>query len=322
MNRRHFLGTLGAASGAAACFSSVAAGFPAGAGAHGAMHSAGRASRQPGRPGQPGRPAISKAVKYGMVEVEGSIEDKFMLLAELGFDGVEMGSPNDFAQEEVVAASRAAELPIHGVVDMVHWNKTLSDADPAIREEGLEGLRTALRDAAAYGASTVLLVPAVVRENVSYDDAWNRSQAEIRKALPEARSLGVRIAIENVWNNFLMSPLEFARYIDAFESDQVGAYFDIGNAVTFGWPEQWIRILGPRILKLDVKEFSRKKRNEEGMYEGFRVPLGEGDVNWPAVRDALDRIGFAGWATAEIPGGGRERLEEIARRMDQTLSPA
>ncbi len=304
------MGMLGAASGGAAGLSGAISGFAAAAGQYGAMRSAARASE---------RPAISKAVKYGMVETEGSIEDKFMLLAELGFDGVEMGSPNDLAPEEVVAASRAAELPIHGVVDMVHWNKTLSDPDPAIREEGLEGLRTALQDAAAYGASTVLLVPAVVLENVSYDDAWTRSQAEIRKVLPEARSLGVRIAIENVWNNFLMSPLEFARYVDEFESDWIGAYFDIGNAVTFGWPEHWIRILGSRILKLDVKEFSRQKRNEEGMYEGFRVPLGEGDVNWPAVRETLANIGYAGWATAEIPGGGRERLEEIAWRMDEAL---
>ena len=309
MNRRHFLGTLGAVSGGAAGLAGVLPDFAASAWPQGDAQTT-------------ASPAISMAVKYGMVETEGSVGDKFALLAELGFDGVEMGSPNDLSQEEVVAASRAASLPIHGVVDMEHWDKTLSDPDPAIREEGLEALRIALQDAAAYGASTVLLVPAVVLEHVSYDEAWRRSQAEIRKVLPEARSLGVRIAIENVWNNFLMSPLEFARYVDEFESEWIGAYFDIGNAVTFGWPEQWIRILGSRILKLDVKEFSRRKRNEEGMYEGFRVPLGEGDVNWAAVRDALASIGYAGWATAEIPGGGRERLEEIAWRMDAALSPA
>ena len=311
MDRRHFLGMLGAASGSVAGFASAVPGFTA-TSSRVATHSSVRTSM----------PAIYKAVKYDMVRVEGSVQDKFMLLAELGFDGVEMGSPNDLVQEEVVAASRTVGLPIHGVVDMVHWNKTLSDPDPAVREEGLEGLRIALQDAAAYGASTVLLVPAVVQENVSYDDAWQRSQAEIRKVLPEASSLGVRIAIENVWNNFLMSPLEFARYIDEFESDWVGAYFDIGNVITFGWPEHWIRILGERILKLDVKEFSRRKRNEEGMYAGFNVPLGEGDVNWPAVREHLTAIGFTGWATAEIPGGDRERLEEIAWRMDRVLYPS
>ena len=313
MDRRHFLGMLGVASGGVAGFAGAMPGFTAGTSPRVTTRSSTRTSHNL---------AISKAVKYDMVDVEGSVQDKFMLLAELGFDGVEMGSPNDLIQEEVVAASRTVGLPIHGVVDMVHWNKTLSDPDPAIREEGLEGLRIALNDAAAYGASTVLLVPAVVQENVSYDDAWQRSQAEIRKVLPEAQSLGVRIAIENVWNNFLMSPLEFVRYIDEFESDWIGAYFDIGNVVTFGWPEHWIRILGDRILKLDVKEFSRQKRNEEGMYAGFRVPLGEGDVNWPAVRKTLTEIGYTGWATAEIPGGGRERLEEIAGRMDRVLLPS
>lgn len=270
----------------------------------------------------PRRPSLMKAVKFNMVDVDASVRDKFALLKELGFDGVEMHSPNDFTQEEVVEASESAGLPIHGVVDMVHWNQTLSDPDPAVRAEGVEGLRIALNDAKAYGASTVLLVPAVVNEEVSYDEAYRRSQEEIRKVLPEAGSLGVRIALENVWNNFLLSPLEFARYIDEFESEWIGAYFDIGNVVTFGWPEHWIRILGPRILKLDVKEFSRTKRDEEGMSAGFRVPLGEGDVDWPKVLDALDAIGFSGWATAEIPGGGRERLEEIARRMDRVLGLA
>lgn len=265
------------------------------------------------------RPKLTKAVKYTMVDVEGSVEEKFKLVRDLGFDGIEMESPNDLDAAEVVAARDATGLPIHGVVDSVHWQQTLSDPDPVVRAAGVEGLRTALQDAKAYGASTVLLVPAVVNERVSYDDAYRRSQEEIRKVLPEAEVLGVRIAIENVWNGFLLSPLETARYIDEFESDWIGAYFDIGNVVNFGWPEQWIRILGPRILKLDVKEYSRAKRDEEGPYAGFRVPIGEGDVNWPEVLRALDDVGYDGWATAEVSGGDRDRLAEIASGMDRVL---
>ena len=266
------------------------------------------------------RGTITKAVKFGMVQEEGlSILEKFQLLAELGFDGLEMDSPSDLDRDEVIAARDATGLVIHGVVDSVHWQKTLSHADASVRAEGLAGLMTALDDAHAYGASTVLLVPAVVNKEVSYADAYQRSQAEVRKALPKAEELGVKIAFENVWNRFLLSPLECARYVDEFESDHVGWYFDVGNVVTYGWPEHWIHTLGHRILKLDIKEYSRSKRDQEGPFAGFRVPLGEGDCDWPAVNAALDAIGYEGWATAEIPGGDRTRLQEIARRMDRIL---
>jgi hexulose-6-phosphate isomerase len=265
------------------------------------------------------RGTIKKAVKFGMVEEEFSIVDKFRLLKTLGFDGVEMDSPSDLDRDEVIRARDETGLSIHGVVDSVHWNKTLSDPDPAVRAEGLAGLKTALDDARAYGASTVLLVPAVVNKEVSYADAYARSQEEIRKALPFAEACGVKIALENVWNRFLLSPLETVRYIDEFESPWVGAYFDIGNIVNYGWPEHWIHTLGPRILKLDVKEYSREKRDKEGPYAGFRVELGEGDCDWPAVTQALADIGYEGWATAEIQGGDTERLRDIAARMDHLL---
>ena len=263
---------------------------------------------------------IKKAVKFGMVQEEGlSVMEKFQLLKGLGFDGVELDSPSSLDRDEVIAARDATGLPIHGVVDSVHWQKTLSDPDATVRAEGLAGLMTAIGDAHAYGASTVLLVPAVVNKRVSYADAYTRSQTEIRKALPVAVELGVKIAFENVWNMFLLSPLECARYVDEFESDQVGWYFDVGNVVNYGWPEHWIHTLGSRILKLDIKEYSRAKRDQEGPYAGFRVPLGEGDCDWPAVVQALDEIGYAGWATAEIAGGDTERLREIAERMDRIL---
>jgi hexulose-6-phosphate isomerase len=262
---------------------------------------------------------LKKALKFGMVEEDLSVMDKFKLLQSLGFDGVELDSPSTLDPDEVLAARDATGLPIPGVVDSVHWQKPLSDPDPAVRAEGLAGLETALREARLYGATTVLLVPAVVNKQVSYADAYTRSQAEVRKVLPLAEEVGVKIAFENVWNNFLLSPLEFARYIDEFENPWVGAYFDIGNIVTYGWPEHWIRTLGPRILKLDVKEFSRKKRDDEGFRKGFGVELGEGDCDWPAVNAALADIGYEGWAAAEVPGGDRSRLRDISERMDRIL---
>ena len=265
------------------------------------------------------RGRIKKAVKFGMVEEDLSILEKFKLLKRLGFDGVEMDSPSDLDRGEVLGARDESGLPIHGVVDSVHWRKTLSDPDPAVRAEGLDGLKTALDDAHAYGATTVLLVPAVVNKTVSYADAYIRSQAEIRKVLPMAEEVGVKIAIENVWNHFLLSPLECARYIDEFESDWIGWYFDVGNIINYSWPEHWIHTLGSRILKIDIKEYSREKRNTEGPYAGFRVPLGEGDCDWPAVVKALEEIGYEGWGTAEIPGGDTTRLRDIAERMDRIL---
>ncbi|HND52981.1 MAG TPA: sugar phosphate isomerase/epimerase, partial [Pirellulaceae bacterium] len=150
--------------------------------------------------------------------------------------------------------------------------------------------------------------------------AWERSTAEIRGVIPRARELGVRIAVENVWNQFLLSPLEAARFVDQFDARAVGWHFDIGNVVNYGWPEQWIRILGKRILKLHIKEFSRKKRDAEGLWKGFDVELGEGDVDWPAVMTALDEVGYSGWGSAEVRGGDRERLRFVAQRMDRLFA--
>lgn len=263
---------------------------------------------------------IKKAVKLGMVQVDGSLVEKFKLLKELGFDGVELDSPSNLDRDEVLRARDEAELPVHGVVDSIHWRDTLSHPDPAVRQRGVEGLQTALRDAKYYGGTSVLLVPAVVNQQVSYAEAYERSQAEIRKALPLAEELDIKILFENVWNQFLLSPLETARYIDEFESPQVGAYFDVGNVVNYGWPEQWIRTLGPRIVKLDIKEFSRSRRDSEGLWKGFDVKLGDGDCNWPAVMQALRDVGYQGWGTAEVPGGDRDRLNEIAQRMDRIFA--
>ncbi|MCY4224321.1 MAG: TIM barrel protein [Bacteroidetes bacterium] len=263
---------------------------------------------------------IKKAVKYTMIDEPSlSMTEKFQLLKNLGYDGVELESPNEFDTQEVIAARDSVQFPIHGIVDSVHWTQPLSSPDPEVRSAGVDGLNTAIRDAHAYGASTVLLVPAVVNKDISYADAYTRSQMEIRKVLPLAQELGIKIAFENVWNKFLLSPLECARYVDEFEHDHVGWYFDVGNVVTYGWPEHWIEVLGSRILKLDIKEYSRNKGDTEGPFAGFEVPLGQGDCDWPAVNVALESIGYEGWATAEVPAGDRNYLKDVASRMDRIL---
>ena len=278
-----------------------------------------RSARSPLRP----RRTIRKALKIGMIEGGGTLEETFQIAKDAGFDGVELNSPSDLALDDVLAAIDATGLVVPGVVDSVHWSQPLSHPDPEVRAAGVRGLEQALRDCKAYGGDTVLLVPAVVNGDVSYDAAYERSQAEIRRVLPLAEELGIKIALENVWNSFLLSPIEAARYVDELESPWVGWYFDVGNIVNYGWPEQWVRILGPRILKLDVKEFSRKKRNDEGLWKGFAVEIGDGDCNWPAVMTALDEIGFGadtpGWASAEVAGGDAARLRDIAERMERVL---
>lgn len=249
--------------------------------------------------------------------------EQFKLLKEAGYAGTEPMSHMD--QAEVLRAQDATGLAIPSVCCNSHWAKPLSDPAPAVRAVTVESLRQALRDAKAYGAASVLLVPGVVNERVSYADAWDRSQMEIRKVIPLAEELGVKIAIENVYNQFLLSPLEAVRYVDEFKSPAVGWHFDIGNIVAFGWPEQWIRILGKRIVMLHIKEYSRAKRDQEGLRKGFEVEFLEGDVGWPAVMQALDELGFDGWGIAEPayrPAGVEPlaRLKEISARMDRIFA--
>jgi L-ribulose-5-phosphate 3-epimerase len=265
------------------------------------------------------KPRIRYALKWGMIRSGGSVMEKFEVLKRLGYDGVELDSPGGPPAEDVRAAIAATGVEVPGVVDSVHWNKPLSDASESVRAEGRAALEQAIRDCKAYGGTSVLLVPAVVNKRVGYADAYRRSQEEIRKVLPLAEELGITIAIENVWNKFLLSPVEAARYVDELESHNVGWHFDVGNIVNYGWPEDWIRTLGKRIVRLDVKEFSRKKRDDEGLWKGSAVEIGEGDCDWPAVAQALMEVGYHGWAAAEVGGGDEARLADILRRMRDVL---
>lgn len=256
--------------------------------------------------------APKKAVKIGMVAEGTTLLEKFEILRECGFDGVEMDSPNDLVAEDVLAAKTKTGLEIPGTVDSVHWDKPLSANEESVRAEGLAALRTALHDCKKYGGTSTLLVPAVVKKDVFYGDAWTRSQAEIQKVLPLLDELGIDLLIENVWNGFLLGPTELARYVDELKHPRVGVHFDPGNLVKFGHPEHWVPILGARIKKVDVKDFSRGKA-------GFGVALNEGDTDWPSVMKQLRAIGYDGWFTAEMRGGDRAYLKDLAARMDSFL---
>ena len=266
---------------------------------------------------------IKKGIMWGAIPGGMPVMDRFKLIQQAGFDGVEIDSGLD--RTEVLKGRDATGLTIASVVDAVHWEKTLADPNPEVRAAGLEGLKTALHDCKAYGATSVLLVPAVVNKEVSYDQAWDRSRAEVAKVTGLAGDLGLKIAIENVWNQFLLSPLEAARYVDGFASPAVRWHFDVGNVINIGWPEQWIRILGPRIFKLHIKEFSRKKRDTQGLWKGFEVEYLEGDNDWPAVMKALDDVGYRGWGTAEPaywPQGVDlpTRLAQVSKKLDEIFA--
>ncbi|MDF9832146.1 L-ribulose-5-phosphate 3-epimerase [Ereboglobus sp. PH5-5] len=266
------------------------------------------------------RPAgkFKKSIMWGTVKMNGSVLEKCTAIKAAGYEGIEPNSHMD--RREVIDAAKATGLAISSVCCHTHWKKPLSHPDTAVRREGIEGMITALEDAAAYGTDAVLLVPGVVNAEVSYDDCWTRSVEGIKRLLPVAEKLKVQICIENVWNKFLLSPLEARRYVDQFDSPLVKFYFDVGNILDYGWPEQWIKILGERIARVHFKEFSKKIAGEQGARKGFKVPLGEGDVNWPEVMRALRGSYKNGWiATEQGSNKTPAELNDLHARFEKIL---
>jgi L-ribulose-5-phosphate 3-epimerase len=260
---------------------------------------------------------IRKAVLLSMLPKSMSYTDRFKLAKDVGFAQIECPTTPDQSEAgEIKKASDAAGLPIHSVMNMAHWKYPLSSADPEVVAESRKGMETSLRNAHLWGAQTVLLVPAVVNPQTTYKDAWTRSVAEIKKMIPLAEKLKVIIAVEEVWNKFLQSPLEFAHYVDQFQSPWVRAYFDVGNVVINGYPQDWIRTLDKRIVKLHLKDFKFQKRTAEF------VPLREGEIDWKEVHKALAEIGYSGTATVELPAGDEAYLREVSHRVDLILQGA
>ncbi|MEQ9406638.1 MAG: sugar phosphate isomerase/epimerase family protein [Fuerstiella sp.] len=248
---------------------------------------------------------IRKAVKFHMITENLSALDKLKLLKDLGFDGVEPRAQlrADRAAEvrELARASEIADFPVHGVI-----NSSNPDISGAIDQ------------AKMLGADSVLHV---VRydQKISYLQNYRETQDIILRAVDHAEENQVHILIENVWASYLIEPLSMARFVDEINSPWVQVYFDVGNVVRWGWPQHWIEVLGRRIRKLDIKEYDLQVAMNEGMRAAFAKPLGQGSIEWDKVRAELLKIDYRGWTTAEVSGGDRKRLADIAEQMDSVL---
>jgi len=263
------------------------------------------------------KPWLRKTLKFGMINVPGSLTDKFSAAKQAGFEGVEMSAPG----VDVEAATKAAQetgLIIDGTVGGSHWNVRHTDPDAGVRARALENLKKGIAETAALGADTTLLVPGHGKDG-SDQEVYDRAKAAINEAIPVAEKHGVAILIENVWNDFCydheggsdQTADRLAKFIDEFDPKWVGVQFDIGNHWKYGDPAAWIRTLGPRIKKLDIKGYSRK--------ESDWAKITEGDIDWPAVEKALRDIKFTGWLAAEVGGGDLARLKEVSEHLDQAL---
>jgi hexulose-6-phosphate isomerase len=274
------------------------------------------ASLRPREAGAAG--GMKKALYVSMLPKELGYRERFQMALDVGFEGIEIGTIADpKVAEEVRDAAAKTGLKIHSVMNADHWKYPLSSADPEVVAKSVAGMETSLRNAKLWGADSVLLVPAVLDPKTSSTDAWTRSQKVVKeRILPLARELKVVIGMEEVWNKFLLSPLEMARYVDEFASPYVKAYLDVGNMLFYGFPQDWIRTLGKRIHRVHIKDF----KLERGKGQFFWKNIGEGDVDWPEVRKALSEIGYDGWVTTEIEGGDAAYLKDVVARFDRFLA--
>jgi len=257
---------------------------------------------------------IKKGLVLDMLPPKLSYAERMKLARDVGFEVVQAPTtPDQKEAEEIKKAADSANIRIDSVMNMDHWKYPLSSSDSAVVEKSLAGMRTSLHNAKLWGSGAVLLVPAVVNAQTSYRDAWSRSQTQIRKLLPLAEELKIVIAIEEVWNKFLLSPLEMSKYISEFQSPWIQAWFDVGNVMFYGYPQDWIRTLGKSIVKVHLKDFKRKKDGYEW------VNLGDGDVDWEAVCEAFREIGYSGSAICELNGGNEAYLRDVSRRLDRLV---
>lgn len=266
---------------------------------------------------------ILLSCKLGMIATkeggrELTLAERLGLAAEAGFDGVDFDRAGEFTPEEARAAVAGSGVFVHNAINHAHWQKRLTSPDAAVRAEGRANIEHCMRVSHAAGGCGVLIVVGRGTDGTP-DEVDERASEEIRKLLPLAAALGQPILFENVWNQMHydhdkppeQSAERFVEFVDSFESPWVGMYYDIGNHWKYGQPDEWIHAFGHRCVKLDVKGFSRKN-------DKFR-DIGAGDLPWDRVRKALDEIGFTGWATAEVGGGGLDRLTTVREQMQKAF---
>lgn len=271
--------------------------------------------------GQTASGKLKTGLGFGMITEELSLIDKFKLVKDLGFDGIEFNGPVDIPVKELRDAANKTGVQIPSLVNKDHWSKPLSDPDPSVRQFTIDSVAKTLEEVKELGGDTVLVVPGVVNDSVSYEQAYNNALQSVRKLIPHVERTGMKVGLENVWNNFVLSPVEAKRFLDEIDHPLIGWYFDVGNILRYGWPEHWVETLGNRIVKLHAKEFSRAKMNDEGLWKGFSVDLLEGDVNWPLVMQTLRDTGYQGeWLIAELGGGDRQYLQKVSSQLTQIVN--
>ncbi len=240
-----------------------------------------------------------------------SIEEKLILAKEAGFRGFEIdlsedgpvnlhSTPAELKTFRALAEKHGLELS--GLMSFLYWGANAASGDPAVRQKASSLLARQIECAQQLGIDTILAVPGAVgvdfipgAETVRYDLAYERASEFIKTALPTAEKAGVTIAVENVWNKFLLSPLEMKAFVDQFSSPNVGVYFDVANTLAFGYPEHWIEILGERIKRVHFKDYRRNVATVDGFCD-----LLSGDVDWSAVMTALRKVGYENWIAAEM----------------------
>ena len=248
------------------------------------------------------------------------LAERLKMAGEAGFDGVDFDEAGSFTVDQARTAVLDSGVFAHNAINHDHWNSRLTSPDESVRAKGVANIEHCVRVSHAIGGSAVLIVVGSGDDGPA-DVIDDRAREEIKKLIPLAASLGQSILFENVWNKMHydhsappeQTPDRFIRFVDSFNSSWVGMYYDIGNHWKYGQPRVWLNAFGRRAVKLDIKGFSRAKN------EFVDITSEKDDLPWSEVQQGLKEIGFTGWTTAEVGGGGLERLTTVRKQMQKAL---